>query len=126
MKIDDEGPRGLFPSAFEPDDEGVSVTWLEFFPEPYAHQLNEVRAAISKRRKIRKSNGLAVLDVGKIVSVGKSLSAELQVVHDPDLELGKENPAHSLILGIHPGHDDLKGQLAVVALTRIEPGVPDS
>ena len=47
---------------------------------------------------IRKNNGLAVLNVGKILEAGQLLSQKLQVIHDPDLEFCKENPAHCLIL----------------------------
>jgi hypothetical protein len=118
-------PVGLLPSALDPDDDGVSVTWLEYFGGQAAQQLQSVREVMSKRRRIRKNNGLAVLNAGKIIAVGQSLGTELRVEHDPDFEAGKENPAHSLIIGMRPDHDDLKIRLVVLALVRIEPGISD-
>ncbi len=123
IKADENGPRGIFPFALDSDPDGLSVTWMEFFQGSLTDQISSVREAIGRQRRIRKSNRLALLNVGKIRSIGRSFDTELRVEHDPDLTPRKENPAHSLVIGIQAENEDLKNRLAMEALSRIEPGV---
>jgi hypothetical protein len=90
---------GVFPEAFHPDSDGLSVTWVEWFGGEWKDQLVAARAAIARGRKIRVSNRLAVLDVNQVLAVGPQCNKLIEVIHDPDDTPGKENLGHSLVTG---------------------------
>jgi hypothetical protein len=105
----------VFPHAFEceADDDGISVTWMEYFAGSPLEQLVAARAAMSRGRTLRASNRLAKLNVGEILAAGNSVKKPLSVVHDPiEQPLEKENLGHSLILGVAYDDDDLRNRLA--------------
>jgi hypothetical protein len=86
--------------AFIPDTDGVSVTWVQFFPGRRDEQLRAARAAIASGLKIRQSHRFAVIGVGEVVHTGRQRGVQLNVAHDP-LQVGAiRNDAHCLILGI--------------------------
>src|ERR1700728_2846656 len=98
LKYDPDGTiRGVFPDALQPDEDGISVTWLEFFEGSPSEQLTAARAAMNRGRRLRVSNRLARLNVGYVLSVGISLRRSVSVVHDPiEAPAEKENLGHSL------------------------------
>jgi hypothetical protein len=105
--------RGVFPHAFEPDDDGISVTWMEYFGGSPAEQLVAARAAMDRGRKLRVSNRLAKLNVGAILAASNAIKRTLSVIHDPiEQPLEKENLGHSLIQGIGNDDDDLRNRIA--------------
>ena len=92
-------PDGILECALVPDDDGLSVTWLEFFkgPNRQANMLG-VRSAMTAVLTPKPSNRLAVFNVGNIERAGKAHSgAGLQVVEDPYTDPAPGNPAHALV-----------------------------
>ena len=92
-------PDGILECALVPDEDGLSVTWLEFFKgsDRKANMVG-VRSAITAVLTPKPSNRLAVLNVGKIEQAGKAHSAGgLQVIEDPYTDPPPGNPAHALV-----------------------------
>jgi hypothetical protein len=114
LKCDPDGTiRGVFPDAFEPDEDGISVTWMEYFGGSPAEQLEAARAAMDRGRRLRASNRLAKLKVSMILAAGKAVKRVLAVVHDPiDQSPERENLGHSLVQGITADDDDLRNRIA--------------
>jgi hypothetical protein len=84
--------RAFLPRSQEND--GLSSTWLEFFKGNRQYNINEVRRNIGLTPK--KSNRLAVLNVGDMELVGNSVA--VHVIEDPDdPPCPPGNPAHALI-----------------------------
>ena len=107
--------RGVFPYAFEPDEEGVSVTWMEYFGGSAPEQLTAALAAMERGRRLRAGNRLAKLRVSAILAAGRSVEKVLRVIHDPiEAPPEKENLGHSLIQGIAADDDDLRNRIANV------------
>ncbi len=90
--------------AFIPDQEGVSVIWVQFFTGSMEEQLAKVSAVMRATRKFRQSHRLAIVNVGMVAQCGQAHAVELAVEHDPITD-PPENPAHCLIKGIP--RDDL-------------------
>lgn len=102
---------GVFPDAFVPDEDGLSVTWVEHFPGGWTAQIAAAKDAMSRRRMVRASNRLAVLSVERILRISDQLGKHLAVIHDPDETEGKENPGHSLITGYSEDDADVTNLL---------------
>jgi hypothetical protein len=123
LKVEDGTIRGVFPYAFEPDDDGISVTWMEFFGGLPVEQLIAARAAMDRGRRLRESNRLAKLKVITILAAGAAVKKVLSVVHDPiEQPPERENLGHSLVQGIAADDDDLRNRIANSVLpTDLEP-----
>jgi hypothetical protein len=113
LKVEDGTIRGVYPDAFDPDDDGISVTWMEYFGGSAVEQLIAARAAMDRGRKLRPSNRLAKLRVGTVVVISEAAGKIVTVIHDPIEEPPeRENVGHSLIQGIASNDDDLRNRLA--------------
>jgi hypothetical protein len=123
LKVENGTIRGVYPDAFEPDDDGISVTWMEYFGGVPAEQLVAARAAMDRGRRLRESNRLARLKVNTILTAGAAVKRTLSVVHDPiEQPLERENLGHSLVQGITTDDDDLRNRIANSVLpTDLEP-----
>src|SRR5438045_2650945 len=78
LKCDPDGTiRGVFPHAFEPDEDGISVTWMEYFGGSVTEQLVAARAAMNRGRKLRASNRLAKMKVSAILGAGETVGKTL-------------------------------------------------
>lgn len=90
-------PTGVRKSAFEPkpdETDGLSVNWLEFFGGDRQHNVDGMRSVT--KLKVKRSHGIAILNVGAIIT--KDGSTQLAVVEDPVVDLAPEtNAAHVLI-----------------------------
>jgi hypothetical protein len=93
----------FFWSKAGPDDLGLSVNWLDYFPGDLDAQLNAVRAAMHMSPNA--SDRLAILQVGQ---VRDSLRAEaglsITVIHDPAVPNPPRypfpDPSHAVIAGL--------------------------
>ena len=113
LKVEDGTIKGVYPDAFEPDDDGISVTWMEYFGGSPIEQLAAARAAMDRGRRLRASNRLAKLKVSAILAAGEAVKRVLSVVHDPiEQPPERENLGHSLIGGIATDDDDLRNRIA--------------
>ena len=109
-------------SAFRlrPNDDGLSVNWLECFSDcTKTQQLNEVRRL--SRLKMRKSGCLAELNVGAAKQHVIKLTA-LHVIHIPlPAEADYEaDPSHSEIRGLPTGDSLLAAMLGEMIADCIE------
>lgn len=106
-------PIGVRGSAFYPDDNGVSVAWLEH-PHHGGKQTDQIQSMIScmSIRTIRKSHRLAVYRVGAIVDCGVKFGKSISINRDPL----PNYKCHSLIVGIDPGSSDLFDLIAAELL----------
>lgn len=90
-------PTGVSESAFEPkpdEYDGLSANWLEFFRGDRQHNVAGVRSVT--KLTVKRSHGIAVVNVGEIVAA--HTSASLSVVEDPVDDLAPNtNAAHVLI-----------------------------
>jgi hypothetical protein len=114
LKCDPDGTiRGVFPDAFAPDEDGISVTWMDYFGGSPPEQLEAARAAMDRGRRLRASNRLAKLKVSTILAAGEAVKRILAVVHDPiEQPPERANLGHSLVQGIAADDDDLRNRIA--------------
>lgn len=89
-------PVGILECALIPDQDGISVTCVEFFGGANRQSnMPQVRAAVCTRLTPKvKSNRLAILNVGRIEGAGQANGAALRVIEDPD---PPGNPGHALV-----------------------------
>lgn len=110
---DSPEPLGVRGSAFYPDDDGVSVGWVE-----HPHHGNELAAQIRSLigcmscRTIKPSHRLAVYRVGAIMDCGVKFGKSISVNRDPQ----PNYLCHSLVVGIDPGSADLLDLIAAEVL----------
>lgn len=106
---------GVKSSAFFPDNDGVSVGWLEH--EHHVGDRNQQICSmvncICNHRKIKRSHRLALLPINAILRCGNFRGAHLWVEHDPIQ--GYE--CHSLICGIDPNEGELIALIATEILS---------
>lgn len=106
---------GVRGTAFTPDEDGVSVAWVEH-PHHVQSGVSPVQAMIScmkNQRTVRKSHKLALYKVQSIQDSGNKFGKEISVVHDP-LD-GYE--CHGLIKGIDPNAGDLLELIAAECIS---------
>jgi hypothetical protein len=90
----DDNVLGFLPTAFElrPDEDSLSVNWIEYFPDP----ATRVRDCIWAMRRARKAGGqsaFAIGNVGKIKDTCLKQGYRVRIVHEPN----DNEPAHSAI-----------------------------
>lgn len=112
--LGDNNEIKILGDAFIPDGEGVSVTWVQFFDGSPSEKLAATSSIIQATRRVRPGNRLAIINVGAVVSCGRSHDVDLKVEHDP-IDDPPENPAHSLIKGIPGDAYALRERLALNA-----------
>jgi hypothetical protein len=96
---DDANPVAPTYEAFIPDDEGVSVNWLEFFGGTREECLRQTRGVLATTRTIRASHRLAIISVLAVLGVAQRRARTIWAEHDP-IGPPRANPAHSLIVGL--------------------------
>ena len=112
-----------------PNDNGLSVNWLEYFSDlTKAQQLDEVRRL--SRLTIKKSGCLAELGVGVTKQHDSGELTALRFVHKPSAaENGYEaDPSHSEITGLPQGDSPqaaLIGDLIAQCIQAIHPAIVD-
>lgn len=99
---------GVNASVFEPDDDGTSVGWLEYFNGTTEFQINQVINCM-KVRTVRKSHRLALFNVGQVLKCGNQLGIDIEVRHDPQ----DNYECHSLITGYDSTKTELMGLIAL-------------
>jgi hypothetical protein len=96
LDIDPEGnPRGILFSAFQlkPSEEGLSVTWMEYFPGDRNEKIaRTVRAIRASNLKPGRKSGYAIGKVETIAAACASRS-KIRVIHWPE----EDNKAHAEI-----------------------------
>lgn len=91
---DDSGYIAPSTDAFRCDDDGISVTWVEYFKPP-PPSLDQARQATEGSLAVKKTGVYAKATVASILELAKKQNLDVTVVHDP-LE---KNHGHSLITG---------------------------
>ena len=82
----------------QPDPDGLSVVWLEFFGGDRQRNLVGVRGALGLQ--FRASHRFAVINVGSLETAGSAVGAH--AIEDPITDPPPGNPAHALVK--EPGH----------------------
>lgn len=85
---------GVLPSAFKMSEDGISVSWVEYFLAP-PPPLEQAAAAIKRELTPRKSGVLACAAVIRISEIAAKLGLNATVTHDPQAA----NHGHALITG---------------------------
>ena len=114
-------------TAFElkPDEETLSVNWLEFFDFPNRReQIAALRDEFASGTGLRLGplGRLAVLNVGAMRAEVQSAGAgrDLQVLHEPTVK----SPSHSSIYGLQPEEQMIRELLAELARQEVYSAVP--
>jgi len=108
----------------KPDEEGLSVNWLEVFGKDKVHQLSEVRRLC--RLTLKSSGRFAEMNVGTVLQVVSEELDTLRIVHDP-LEAQQQfdaDPSHAEMRGLPLGDSDqamLVGELIAQCVTLMHP-----
>ena len=126
--VDDETVDG---SAFllRPDENGLSVNWLEVFGGNDEHrQLGEVRRLF--RLRLARNGQFAKLNVGATKRHVSEAVEELGIVEAPLSRTGEfeADPSHAEIIGLSPGESDeamLVGDLIAECVISLRPGKTD-
>ena len=128
MILEDGAPDG---SEFRlrhsrPDEEGLSVNWLEAFAPPKTEQLSEVRRLF--RLTVRRNGRFAELRIGTVLRLVSEEMDTLRILHDPLDAYGRfdDDPSHALVVGLPPGDSDqaaLVGDLIAECVVNMHPAV---
>jgi hypothetical protein len=98
---------GITPDAIRIDEDGISVTWVEYFDEP-PPSLQSAAAELKRSRMPSKTGIIARAQVNRVLEVAQKLKQTIAVSHTPvDC-----NDAHASITG-YP-----ENQPAKLAMTR--------
>ena len=90
--------------CFRPGEEFLSVNWMEYFDKPVKGQVDEIRAALSRKLKLKPKGRFARLQV----SVMKERIQSAQVKHIPE----PEDPSHA---GIYTAGQNNRGIILELA-----------
>jgi hypothetical protein len=95
-KFEKSGADYIAPStdAFRYDDDGISVTWIEYFKPPPPN-IDQAKQAIAKSLTVKPAGVYAKATVACILSLAAKANLNVSVVHDPI----EKNHGHSLIKG---------------------------
>ena len=80
--------------AFRQDDDGISVTWVEFFKPP-PPSIEQAKQAIAASMDLSKNGVYAKAKVSEILRLATKAKLAVSVIHDPQAS----NDGHSLIKG---------------------------
>lgn len=106
-------PIGVNASIFQPDEDGLSVGWLEYFEGTSEFQMSQVIDCMKARRTVRKSHRLALFNAGEILKCGKQVGIDIKVIHDPQ----DNYECHSLVTGYDSTKTELMALIAVQFLS---------
>lgn len=106
--------NGVRGAAFTPDEDGVSVAWVEH-PHHSRDGISAIQAMIGcmKIRKVRKSHRMALYKIQSIQDCGAKFGKDISVVHDPQ----QNYDCHALIRGLDPEAVDLLDLIAAECIS---------
>jgi hypothetical protein len=121
MEIDPSGALvGITREALRVDDDGISTTWIEYD----GHDFAAACLCLASVRVARKSHGVAVVNVGEAIDLGRIEKKAINAIHDPIEPPELPNPAHALLIGIEASDTKVLDQLAV--LFDLKPFTPEA
>jgi len=100
---------GVLGSAFIPDEDGLSMGWLEYYKGDRDSQLSQLIECLSAQRTVRKSHKLALIKIQNLIATGIRNHKNIEVKHDP--LTGYES--HSLITGYDSNDSELMEMIAL-------------
>ena len=89
-----DAPRGLLFTAFQrkEDEEGLSVTWMEYFSGDRKNQIHaSVKAIRASNITVGAKSGFAIGKVAAIKKTCQEFKSKIRIIHFPELD----NKAHS-------------------------------
>lgn len=117
--------------SHRPDENGLSVNWMEVLGSEKVHQLEGVRRLSGQRLSLKANGKFAEINVGTIIREVSDELDTIRIVHDP-LEAEQDveaDPSHSQISGLPPGNSDqamLIGDLIAACVVRLHSPVNDA
>jgi hypothetical protein len=116
-KDDDDNVLGFLPQAFQlrPDEEYLSVDWLEYHD---GDRDTQIRLSVwatrdSFENPLGMKSAFAIANVGKVKEISQAAGSRVRVVHEPE----PGNPAHSAIRQLQRDDLSLLEALAADAFT---------
>lgn len=111
-KDDNDNVVGILGTAFKlrPDEEGLSASWLEYFPGDHQEQIYAVVHDLRNSKvKVTPKSGFAIGNVGAILSAcnSRNKSKKTRVVYTPS----EENKSHVEVMSLS-NDDELLDMLA--------------
>jgi len=84
-KDEDENVLGFLPQAFElrPEEQSLSVNWLEYFPGDHANRIKETVRAFRKTITVRSKSVFGIAKVGVLKDICRSSGASIRIVYAP-------------------------------------------
>ncbi len=115
-KDEDDNVLGFLPQAFQlrPDEEALSVNWVEFSEDPATRKRDCVWALREARHAGGKS-AFGIGNVGKIKQTCLARGIRVRILHEPK----DDEPAHAGIRGLPQDDLTLLAALAEDAFTEI-------
>ena len=95
LKDEDDNVLGFLPQAFElrPDEESLSVNWLEFFSGDRSEKKRQAIQAFRASVKVGKKSAFGIANVGEVKDTCLSSGARVRIVYMPE----ENNASHALI-----------------------------
>jgi hypothetical protein len=117
LRTDGEGNLvGVLPQAFElrPNENYLSVTWLQHFSSIYETGLKHSATAIRRQLTVKEADGFTVGQVGEIGSTCLSRGCRVRILHEP---IPVMNTGHSAWRGLAADNAELLDLLAADVFT---------
>ncbi len=110
---------GILPQALElkPNEEYLSVNWLEYFDGDQKTRLRKTKSAMSADRTLGPTSVLSIGNVANIKSLCSSHGTNVRIAYVPE---PPNNPAHSAIYHLHSEELELLDMLASSVFTEFE------
>ena len=110
---EDDNVVGIYAEAFrrKPDEDGLSVTWIEHFAGGWDDQLQAAVTAIGHAQKVGAKSAFAWAQVGHIHDVCSARSHRIRIIHLPE----DNNSGHSEIRQLPRDDEQLLETLAAEA-----------
>ena len=121
----DQNLLGVLPHAFQrrPDEEYLSVTWLQHFSRDYEAGLSASAGAIRRQLNVNNGDGFTTGQVRAISDICASRSCRVRILHEPEPE---SNSGHSALRNLADQDLELLQMLADDAFidTRLSAALP--
>lgn len=114
-KDEDGNVIGFLGQAFalRPDENELSVNWLEYFDGTRDQKINELVKSVRVTKNVGAKSAFALGNVGKIKRTCAESGAQVRIVYDGN----ENNKSHSVIRRLPKDDDDLLDALAADAFT---------
>lgn len=113
----DDNILGFLPQAFQlrPQEQGLSVNWLEHFDGDHSTQVASCIKAIRIHLDVRKKSAFGIANVRKVKEICNTKSRTIRIVYAPS----DGNESHTVIQKLPADDMELLDALAIEAFTEL-------